>query len=158
LSLEKRAGRRVTFSGNYTLSHCITQYADVNSAGPPANETYSKPWDRNFDRGNCLADRRQLFNFTTVAQTPQFGNRRLRMVVGNWKVSGIYRWSSGAPVNVVSGIDNALTGTIYQRANQVAGIPYKDTSGKPLTTFIDPAAFATPAAGTYGNVGWNSLQ
>lgn len=158
LSVERRAGRGVTFTGNYTWSHCITEYADINSSGPPANETYSKPGDRNFDRGNCLADRRQLFNFTTVAQTPEFSNHRVNMLASGWKASGIYRWSSGAPINVVSGIDNALTGTIYQRANQILPDAYLDTSGRPNTTFIDPAAFATPAFGTYGNVGWNSLH
>jgi hypothetical protein len=157
LSLERRAARGLTFSGNYTLSHCISPYADINSNGPPANETYTKPNDRNFDHGNCLSDRRHIFNFTGVAQTPKFSNHTVNMLATDWKLSGIYRWSSGAPLNIVSGTDNALNGTGLQRANQIAANPYKDTSGRPNTLWVDPAAFATPAPGTFGNVGWNSL-
>jgi hypothetical protein len=157
LSLEKRAARGLTFSGNYTWSHCISPYADINSNGPPANETYTKPNDRNFDRGDCLSDRRHLFNFTAVTQTPKFSNRTLQVLASDWRLSGIYRWSSGAPLNIVSGTDQALSGTGLQRANQVSANPYKDRSGRPYAQWVDPAAFAPPALGTYGNVGWNSL-
>jgi len=157
LSLERRAARGLTFSGNYTLSHCIGPYSDINANGPPANETYTKPSDRKFDQGNCFSDRRHIFNFTAVAQTPQFSNHTLSVLATGWRLSGIYRWSSGTPLNIVSGIDNALTGTGLQRANQVLANPYKDKSGRPNTQWIDPAAFATPAPGTYGNVGFDSL-
>src|SRR5215475_8344070 len=157
LSVERRAARSLTFSGNYTWSHCISPYADINSNGPPANETYTKPGDRNFDRGNCLSDRRHIFNFTAVAQSPQFSNRNMRMIASDWRLSGIYRWSSGAPLNIVSGTDQALTGTNLQRANQILADPYKDRSGRPYTQWVNPAAFAAPLLGTYANVGRNSL-
>ncbi len=157
LSIEKRAARGLTFTGNYTLSHCISPYADINSNGPPANETYTKPNDRDFDRGNCLSDRRHIFNFTAVAETPKFSNPTMHMLAEAWRLSGIYRWSSGVPVSVVSGTDQALSGTSLQRANQILANPYKDRSNRPYAQWIDPAAFAAPALGTYGNVGWNSL-
>jgi carboxypeptidase family protein len=157
LSVERRASRALTFSGNYTWSHCISPYADINSNGPPANETYTKPDDRNFDRGNCLSDRRHLINFTGVAQSPNYSGRMWRRVAAEWRLSGIYRWSSGAPLNIVSGTDQALTGTSLQRANQILANPYLDHSGRPYTQWVNPAAFASPTLGTYGNVGWNSL-
>jgi hypothetical protein len=157
LSLQKRLTRGVTFSGNYTWSHCISPYADINSNGPPANETYTKPNDRNFDRGNCLSDRRHLFNFTGVAQTPNFSNHTLHVLAADWRFAGIYRWSSGAPLNIVSGTDQALSGTGLQRVNQLRANPYKDRSGRPLSQWVDPTAFEAPAFGTYGNVGWDSL-
>jgi hypothetical protein len=157
LSVQRRAARSLTFSGNYTWSHCISPYADINSNGPPANETYTKPNDRNFDRGDCLSDRRHLFNLTGVAQSPKFANRKMGWIASDWRLSGIYRWSSGAPLNIVSGTDQALTGTSLQRTNQILADPYKDRSGRPYTQWVNPAAFAAPALGTYGDVGWNSL-
>jgi hypothetical protein len=66
--------------------------------------------------------------------------------------------SNGPPANeIVSGTDQALSGTGLQRANQLVANPHKDRSGRPYTQWVDPTAFAAPALGTYGNVGWNSL-
>ena len=144
LSLQRRVARGVSVTGNYTWSRCQGNYVDINQNGPPANETYSKPGDRNFDNGNCLSDRRQIFNATAIAQTPRFSNSTLNVIASNWTLGGIYRFSTGAPINVVSGTDQALTGTVLQRANQVAANPYKDKSGGPLTQWVDPAAFAAP--------------
>src|SRR5206468_851681 len=102
-------------------------------------------------------DRRQIFNATAVAQSPKFSNHTMQMMASGWTVSGIYRVSSGAPVNIVIGTDVALTGTNLQRPNQISPNPYKDRSGRPSTQWVNPAAFVPPASGTYGNVGWNSL-
>ena len=157
LSLERRAVKGMTFSANYTLSHCIGPYADINSNGPPADETFTKPNNRDFDHGNCIADRRQLFNSSAVWLTPQFANSALRMVVSNWKVSGIYRFSSGQPLNVTVGSDRALNGTTLQRPDQVLANPYKDNSGRPFTQWLDPNAFQPQALGTYGNVAYNAF-
>jgi hypothetical protein len=157
LSLQRRVANGLNVSANYTWSHCQGNFVDINQNGPPANETYSQPGNRNYDNGNCLSDRRQQFNSTVVAQTPKFSNRTANLIASNWTISGIYRKSSGAPINVVTGGDQALSGTVLQRPNQIAGNAYKDKSGRPLTLWVDPAAFTLPAPGTYGNVGWNSL-
>ena len=45
-----------------------------------------------------------------------------------------------------------------QRAQQVLVDPYGDKSGRPLTNYLNPAAFTQPALGTLGNVGRNSVQ
>jgi len=157
LSLERRAVKGVTFSANYTLSHCIGPYADINSNGPPADETFSKPNVREFDHGNCVADRRQLVNITSVWQTPNFANSTVHMLASNWRLSGIYRFSAGQPLNVTDGSDRALNGTTTQRPNQILGDPYKDKSAGPLTTWLDPNAFAAQPLGEYGNVGYNAF-
>jgi hypothetical protein len=74
-------------------------------------------------------------------------------------LSGIYRYSSGSPINVnYNTTDFALTGTLRQRPNLVAGVnPYLNTSGSPNSQYLNPAAFSAPAFGTYGNLGWNAL-
>jgi carboxypeptidase family protein len=157
LGLQRRAGRNLTFNANYTWSHCQGNYVDINQNGPPADETYTKPGDRNFDKGDCIADRRQLVNFTAVAQTPAFTNRTLQTLASGWTISGIYRWAAGAPLSVNQATDIALSGTLLQRPNQVLATPYKDQSGRPLTQWLDPSAFAAQPTGTYGNVGYNSV-
>ncbi len=80
---------------------------------------------------------------------PRFANAGLRALASSWRVSGIYRWSTGQYLTVTSGADVALTGLPEQRPNQVLENPYGDRSS--ITRYLNPAAFAQPATGTYGN-------
>ena len=157
LNVQRRAARGVTVGTNYTFSRCIGDYADLTSQGPDANETYTIPNNRRADRGNCNTDRRHLLNLTAVADSPSFGGPTLRAVVSGWRLSGIYRRSTGAPVTVITGTDRALNGIVNQRANQVLANPYGDKSARALTNYLNPAAFALPDNGTVGNVGRNSV-
>jgi hypothetical protein len=153
LSVQRQARGGVTVNGNYTWSHCISDFADSASDGPGASMGYVNPNNRRFDRGNCSSDRRHLLNLTTVAQTPQFQNTTLRAIATGWRLSGIYRFSTGAPLTVTAGTDRALNGIGGQRPDQVLASPYGDKSGGPMTQFLNPAAFALPALGTFGNLG-----
>jgi hypothetical protein len=163
LSLERRVTSGVSVNGNYTWSHCIGDYADVNSQGPAADETYLDPTNRGADRGDCLSERRQVFNLTTLLETPQFENTTLRRVFTGWRLSGIYKYATGTPLTVVTGSNRSLTGTGLggannQRVNQVLPDVYGDRSGRPLTNYLNAAAFALPALGTFGNMNRNTVR
>ncbi len=164
LSTQRRMADGFTVSGNYTLSHCVGDYADLTTQGPDANETYTNPDNLAADRGDCNTDRRHVFNFTAVAETPQFANNTVRILASGWRVAGIYRKSSGTPITVVTGTDRSLTGgpstaqgVVLQRPNQVLPDPYGDKSGRPNTRWLNSAAFALPAIGTFGDVKRNSV-
>jgi carboxypeptidase family protein len=165
LSLERRAARGLTFSGNYTLSHCIAPFMGGGTLKLTVDQTFSKPNDREYDRGNCDVDRRHLFNLTALAQTPQFSNRTLRTLAADWKLSGIYRFASGQPLDVTSGVDQALNGvtigssnsTLRQRPNQILASGYLDRSGRPGTKWFNSAAFGLPPLGSYGTLGYNAF-
>jgi hypothetical protein len=145
----------VTVSSNYTWSHCYGDDASKESQAGTPGSTYVDPNDRNFDRGNCEGDRRHIFNLTTVAQTPRFANSTLRTVATGWRLSGIYRIASGGWLNITSGQDRSLTGVSNQRAQQILGNPYGNNR---LTNFLNPAAFALPTLGSYGNMRTNTIQ
>jgi len=149
LSVQRRAARGVTVGANYTWSHCYGDDANL-SGGGGAGSSYTDPNNRRFDRGNCEGDRRHVFNLTSVAQTPQFANNKLRMIATGWRVSGIFKKSSGSFLTITSGVDRALTGVSGQRAQQVLLNPYGDKS---LTNYLNPAAFTLPALGALGNMG-----
>jgi hypothetical protein len=123
LSVQRRATSGVTVGGNYTWSHCYGDISRAAGAGTPGS-TYLDPYNRNFDRGNCEGDRRQLFNMTAVAETPQFGNPTLRRIATGWRLSGIYRYSTGNFLSVTSGVDRALSGVSSQRALQILDNPH----------------------------------
>jgi hypothetical protein len=158
LSAENRVVNGLTINGNYTWSHCIGDFADTASEGPGAGAGYVDPNNRDFDRGNCSSDRRQLFNFTTVAQTPRFENNTMRAIATGWRLSGIYRRATGSYQTVTAGTDRALNGISTQRANQILGDPYSDKSAGPMAQFLNPLAFAIPSMGTLGNMGRYNIR
>ena len=150
LSVQRR-GKGVTVNANYTWSHCIGDHYETD--GPAPADGYTTVNNRDFDRGNCDSDRRHIFNSTVVAETPAFANSKLKTVASGWRVSGIYRYSTGRPLSLLSGDDRALIGINSQRADQVLASPYGNKSARPLTNFLNAAAFAPPALGTLGNMG-----
>jgi hypothetical protein len=158
LSFQRRRSKGVTIQGNYTWSHCIdTGYTDVIQTN--GNQTLDR---RGADRGNCELDRRHNFNLSTVYETPRFSNRAVRMFASDWRISGIVRGLSGAVLAMGSGLDNARTGTLFtalgadQRPDQVLADPYMPNKGQ-SAGWLNPAAFAQPAVGTYGNLGRNNI-
>ena len=152
VSIQSRAGRAVTLNTNYTWAHCIDdgQQTLIQNGGAML------PDRRGANRGNCDSDRRHNFNLSTVYNTPRFENAALRTLATGWKIGGILRVVSGSYLNVTSGLDQALTGIVAeQRPNQVLADPLN--AAKSGNQWINPAAFAQPALGTYGNLGSRNI-
>jgi len=159
LQIQRRRAKGITVQANYTWSHCIDDgYNDViqNNGGQLQSR-------RGADRGNCELDRRHNFNMSTVYETPQFASTALRVLGSGWQISGIVRIVSGPYLNIGTGLDNALSGTLFtgaangtdQRPNQVLASPYLPNRG--VNGWLNPAAFAQPATGTYGNLGSRNI-
>jgi hypothetical protein len=155
LSVQHRPQRGVAVTGNYTLSHCIGDYAGRSSRGVSlgADETYQDATNRHLDRANCLSDVRHAINLTATADTPQFSNNKLKLIASGWRLSGIYKWTTDTFLSLTSGSDRQLSDIANQRPNQVLPSIYKDKSKRPNSQYLDPAAFAQPALGTLGNFG-----
>ena len=160
LDVRWRSNQNVNLSANYTWSHCEGLQL-INLLNPGANYPHSAyqnngPRNRNLDIGDCVQDRRQMFNATAVARTPAFSNQMVRRLASDWSFSTIFQARSGSPLNIVIGTDVALNGfNGTERPNQVLANPYGSRSS--LTNYFNPSAFATPATGTYGNTGFNSV-
>ena len=158
LAMQRRLSKGVSIQANYTWSHCIgdeTQGSWVGGSG--VGLLY--PNNRRFDRGNCGArtsstetstDRRQIFNLTAVAITPRFANNTLRMMGSGWKVSGIYRFSTGPYLTAFTAVDQQLSGQSNERLVQV--LPNPLCANPNPSCWINPAAFANPAFGTLTNM------
>jgi hypothetical protein len=160
LNAQWRATSSVSINANYTWSHCIGQ-ANNGTTTPNPGSNYVHLYNRVLDGGNCSQDRRNLFNLTVVARTPKFENRALNLTVSGWSASAIYRYSSGAPLTIASGLDQSLLGfsTALERPNQINGNTAVANQGSacanitPCVTWLSAAAFQQPAAGTFGNMG-----
>ena len=146
LGLQRRSVNDVSIAANYTLSTC-EGHPTQGGTTPNVNSGYVNPADIDYDYGACASDRRHVFNLTAGYLTPEFDSTVLRAVASNWRISGIYRVSSGAPITVTVTTDPAGTGIGGQRAN-LNGDPYGDRDS--TTNYLNFASFSAPAPGTYG--------
>jgi hypothetical protein len=170
LSSHKRLSKGVSFDVNYTWSHCIGDITQASSVGG-AGAGLIDPNNRRFDRGNCQTptldgtqalDRRHIFNFTAVLQSPKFNGRLLRAVGSDWMLATGYRRLSAAELTATTGIDIQLSGSGNQRPNQILANPLCDHP-RP-TCWINPAAFQPTTGstnvmpfGTLGNLGRSNI-
>ena len=151
ISVQRRRSGGLTLQANYTWSHCIADYFDA-FVGGPAGRSYMVPGNRGLDRAGCGSDLRHSFNGSSVWATPTISsNPVLKALLSDWQVSGIVRLSTGSYLTPVTGVDGALTGQQDQRPNQVLANVFQ--ANKNNDVWVNPAAYAAPAAGTYGNAG-----
>lgn len=153
VSAEHRLSNHFSMLANYTWAHCIADPVTTELSGP----IYTNPSNRRFDRGNCTAvDVRSNFNLSAVLQSPHYSSRPLQWIAGDWQLAPIVGLHTGSYFTITSGVDNALNGITGQRPNQVLSQPY--CFPETIHCFLNRAAFATPAAGTLGNLGVNNLE
>jgi hypothetical protein len=148
LSVRRRADSGLSLSGNYTISQCEAD-TDVSGSFSQFGGGYLDPNNPSFDRGNCTQNRTHIGNVSIGIQTPVFGNQALRVLASDWRFSGIVSARSGSWLTVTTGRDIAGTGILPQRVNQILDDAYPED--RTLDRYLNPAAFAYPAAGTLGD-------
>jgi hypothetical protein len=158
LTAQRRVGAGLTVQVNYTFSHCINT-GTQQLISIPVIAGIAPVASRAGLRGNCSIleqDRRHNFNLTSVYMTPQFTDRKLRLLASGWQISGIVKVLSGDFFSLAAGVDQALTGTDDQRPQQLALNVY--CAHKSVSCWLNPAAFAEPALGTYGNMAPSTVE
>jgi len=156
VQVNKRFGHGFEASGAYTFSRSLDQ-ASAFSLGAAVPNVF------NLHTQWGLSDfyAKHIASFSWVWHLPSLRGQTaaLRGIAGGWQLNGLVSLRSGTPVNIVTGADNALSGTPNQRPN-VNGNPVlsKDRPRSALIqAWYDRTVFSAPAPGTYGNVGRNAL-
>lgn len=152
LTARGRFGRVFDATTNFTYSRCTSDPYSL-ALGLTALDQ-ANPYDRSFDRGNCVGQRDKVLNFTALAAVPRLENAVRQRVLGDWRAALSGRVQAGAWFNATTGIDRALTGTSTQRPN-INGDPYAEN--QTADQWLNPASFSQPDLGTYGNEHVNDL-
>jgi hypothetical protein len=156
LSVQRRAAGGFTMSGNYTWSHCISDWWSPTANSGEGVTSWQTPV-RDLERGNCTTgsgDRRHVFNTSAVAETPQFSSPTLKAVASGWRLATIFKVLSGSYMSVTTSRNPMSTGVANQRVDQVREDVY---GNKTLQDYLSPAAFAYPTQGRVGNLGSGSI-
>jgi outer membrane receptor protein involved in Fe transport len=147
VSFRHDAGRAGTFNLAYTLSRNKTDSTnDRDAVDLPQN-----PLDLEAEYALARTDRTHIFTANYVYELPFFRNGAglAKAVLGGWQLAGITTFQSGPPISRLETINTGAGrkgGRVSQLSDPFAGVPSD-------RYFINPAAFAPPADGLYGNTG-----
>jgi hypothetical protein len=157
-SVERRFVNGLLFQMNYMWSHGITDA----SIGAGESVAFQNQSCRACDRSDTNVDVRHTVTIDTVYQLP-FGpgksflnnNGLASKILGGWALAGVAFARTGLPLNITltrKASDLPDGNTSGQRPNLVPGVPLYPAN-QTIDNWLNPAAFAIPAKGTWGNLG-----
>ncbi|HWN98893.1 MAG TPA: TonB-dependent receptor [Blastocatellia bacterium] len=156
-SVQRRFVNGLLFQMNYMWSHGITDA----SIGAGESVAFQNQSCRACDRSDTNIDVRHVLTINGVYQLP-FGPERRYLnsgiashILGGWSLAGIAYARTGLPINITvtrKSTDLPDGNTSGQRPNLVPGVPLYPAN-QTIDNWLNPAAFALPAKGTWGNLG-----
>ena len=159
VNVRRRFSRGWTFLANYTFAKNLSDAPDFRS---PMFESAAPQDNRNLRLEKGLAcDVRHRFAMSMVYNIPSLGKSGFaHAFTKDWRLSAIYQAQSGFPLTISVFGDTANAGTLLGenpvRANYT-GQQVFDANSHTADRWFNTAAFATPAAFTFGNVGRNTV-
>ena len=147
----QRSAANVTFRASYTFSKSLDEASGAGGfrGGPPED---SRNLRRDYGRSDFDARHRFTVSYAWRVPAPAVPRGWLRALLANWQLNGITTLQTGGPLNISLPFDNSGTGEFRDRPNLVGNA---HVAFNPTGPYLNPATFAQPAAGTYGNLGRN---
>jgi outer membrane receptor protein involved in Fe transport len=149
----KRLSHRFSLQGAYTFSKAI----DQTSSTSPESNLAPNPFNLAAERGLATFNATHIASLSWIYDLPTLQHQplALRLVAGGWQWNGLFTARTGLPLNPTISGDVALSGTGSQRPNVVGSMAEPDgrTLSEKIAQWFNPAAFANPATGTFGDAG-----
>ncbi|MBI2222211.1 MAG: TonB-dependent receptor [Acidobacteria bacterium] len=149
----------------YTWSRSRDQGSDINWVGASSN-TPDNSRDLEAEWGYSSFDVRHRLVGTYLFELPFGSGRRwlnrtgfLNALAGGWQANGVVTLMSGRPwtPSLYEDVSNTGANAVAARPNLV-GDPTPDGFKQTPLLWVDPAAFAKPAPGTFGDLERNALR
>jgi hypothetical protein len=158
VSLQRPFSAGFLFGAQYMWSHSIDEGALGGGESTPRQNVAC----RSCERGSTNQDIRHTLTTNWVYELPLKASRGgfVGHVFGGWQFSGLMQARTGRPltISVTRGTADLPDGNNSdQRADRVPGVNPIPANQSP-DQWINPAAFAVPARGTWGNAGRNILR
>ena len=159
VNVRRRYSHGISLLANYTYAKNLTNAPDFRSpmdeSAIPQNNN-----DLNAEKGpGC--DVRHRFALSSVYDIPAYKSLEwARIVTQDWQLAAIYQAQTGMPFTISVFGDTANSGTVLGenpiRAN-ATGASIFGPGTHTANEWFSPAAFSTPPAFTFGDVGRNSV-
>ena len=150
VSLRRRVSKGVTLDANYTFSH------ETDDAVNILTGAYQNSHDPKLDFASGDIDVRHNFTLGAVWDLPVASSLPKRLAEG-WQISSLLQARGGLPYTIA--LAAPFLGADQIRPNltgQPLSFAGSNTPGYPGHPQINPAAFAAPPAGEFGDLGRNT--
>lgn len=164
LTVQRTFVRSLTMQANWMYSHEI----DQDAAGGGDSDFPQNPACLSCERASGDFDARHTVTANLIYALPYGRQRSLRggpapvlAIFGDWDVTSIFSARTGLPVNVTVDRSSKSVATGYtmnQRPDRVPGVSIYPAGGSSIQHWINPAAFAAPVGGGYGDLGRNAVR
>jgi hypothetical protein len=153
LQLRQSLWKGLAATFNYTYGHAIDNTSDVRNTVP------TNSYDLANERGNSTFDIRHIVTGFVSYQLPGSSKFAPRLTKG-WQVNSLITAHGGTPLNILTGTNRSGTGENRDRVDLV-GDPFAGVTPTIANSlaiqYLNKAAFANPATGTFGNIGRNTI-
>lgn len=143
-----------TAQAAYTWAHAFDEGSVSRSQLPQDSNNIKGEY------GNAATDTRNTFVGLISYSTPKRSGS-FAPVLNGWQFNSMMNFHSGAPFTIYNSADTSGTDEGAQRVNIIgnpyAGVNHKFDSTAKSETWLNTAAFAAPANGTYGTMPRNAL-
>jgi hypothetical protein len=153
VTANKRFSRSFQGFASYNYSKCMDDGAYLGSFGSNTTGAFTNPYNLNSDKALCSQNIKQSFKVNGLWALPFKANK----FVAGWQISGIVTATSGLPLNVEDGYDEAAGGSpvaMVPRPNAVSGCNVQTNT---VNQWYNPACFTLEAPGTLGNLGRDTV-
>lgn len=151
LSLQKRLSGGLNLLTSYTWSKSIDNASDI--ATSDSSERVVNSYDVRSQRGLSSFDIPHRFTAAFNYALP-FRSDRLKQLVEGWQINGNLTFQSGQPFTPYTSVNDPFRNEVNNHLD-VVGDPLENI---PNERAYNPAAFRTPAPGTFGASGRNIVR
>ena len=153
----------LTSQASYTVGHNLDEVTAYRGALPQDSYNFKNNLTGDpGDYGNSDFDTRSAFKGYINYTIPSLAT--LKLLTGGWELTTAFAFNTGQPITIYNDDDTSGTNEYTQRVNQIAnpfaGISHSiqtNSSGGKFVQWLNPAAFAEPAANTWGTIARNSI-
>jgi hypothetical protein len=164
-SLQISADRR--YRNGLKVGFAYTLGKSMDNASDKRNVVWNTYDDSSY-WGLSNFDRRHVLNVYYIYDLPFWKdqNGALQNILGGWQISGASFFRTGVPFSItrtndIAGVGDGNFGQPYNLVGDpTSGVSgqFSNGSGNDQNFYFNPAAFAAPTAGTFGNAGRNILR
>jgi len=160
VTMKRRSSSGLQYQAFYTFSKAMDTISGTAGGDTQRDGSFSlDPDNPRRDWGRSDFNATNNFVFSVTYPLPQgFNSKPMQVLFGGWIVNGLGTFTSGQPLTPRLAVNQSRDGDaqIVDRPDLKPGQSNNPVLGNP-SRWYDPTVFSMPLAGTYGNLGRNTI-